>query len=66
MENDSRPLLTVRDVATRLRISEWTVRQWLRRGRLKGIRPGGTKAGWRISEGELAEFIAAARPNRDA
>jgi excisionase family DNA binding protein len=60
MEQDTRPLLNVREVAARMRVSEWTVREWLRQGRIRGLRPGGTKAGWRISEAELARFIEAA------
>jgi excisionase family DNA binding protein len=55
-------LLTVPEVAQRLRASEWTVREWLRLGRLKGSRPGGTRLGWRIPEPELERFIAAGSP----
>ena len=42
--------LTVPEVAEALRVSEWTIRQWLRSGRLRGYRPGGTKIGWRLRE----------------
>jgi excisionase family DNA binding protein len=62
MEQDTRPLLTTREVAARLNVSEYTVRDYLRAGRLRGIRPGGTKAGWRVSETELARFIRDAVP----
>jgi excisionase family DNA binding protein len=55
-------LLTVPEVAERLRASEWTVREWLRQGRLRGSRPGGTRLGWRIAEAELDRFIAAGSP----
>jgi excisionase family DNA binding protein len=48
---------TVPEVAARLRVTEWTVREWLRTGRLRGYRPGGTKAGWRVDESDLAAFI---------
>jgi excisionase family DNA binding protein len=54
-------LLTVPEVAARLRVSEWTVREWLRRGRLQGLRPGGTKAGWRIDEADLERFLEKAK-----
>src|SRR3954447_11780216 len=41
MENDR--LFTVPEVAERLRVKHETVRRWLREGRLRGIRLGGTK-----------------------
>lgn len=44
------PLLTVREVAARLRTTEETVRRWLREGKLKGVRPGGARFGWRVPE----------------
>jgi len=40
--------LTVAEAAERLRVTQETVKRWLRSGRLRGSRPGGTKAGWRI------------------
>lgn len=49
--------LTVHEVAIRMRVTEYTVRNWLRSGRLVGYRPGGTKAGWRIKESDLERFI---------
>ena len=51
-------LLTVREVAERLRSSPETVRRWLRQGRLRGFRPGGAKLGYRVPESELQRFIA--------
>ena len=51
-------LLTVREVAERLRSSPEAVRRWLRQGKLRGYRPGGTKLGYRVSEAELQRFIA--------
>jgi excisionase family DNA binding protein len=51
-------LLTVREVAERIRSSPETVRRWLRQGRLHGYRPGGTKLGYRVAEGELQRFLA--------
>jgi excisionase family DNA binding protein len=50
-------LLTVREVADRLRSSPETVRRWLRQGKLRGFRPGGTKLGYRVPEDELQGFI---------
>jgi excisionase family DNA binding protein len=51
--------LTVPEVAARLRVSEWTAREWLRTGRLRGYRPGGPRAGWRVREQDLDAFITA-------
>ncbi len=49
--------LSVEDVAQTLGVSEWTVRNWLREGRLRGYRPGGTRIGWRVRASALREFI---------
>jgi excisionase family DNA binding protein len=51
-------LLTVREVAERLRSSPETVRRWLRQGKLRGFRLGGTKLGYRVTESELDRFLA--------
>jgi excisionase family DNA binding protein len=51
-------LLTVREVAERIRSSPETVRRWLRQGKLHGFRLGGTKLGYRVPEGELERFLA--------
>jgi excisionase family DNA binding protein len=48
--------LTVQEVAERLRVTPWTVRQWLTSGQLRGLRLGGP-AGWRVSEEALSAFI---------
>jgi excisionase family DNA binding protein len=53
-------LLTVREVAERLRSSPETVRRWLRQGKLRGFRPGGTKLGYRVPESELQRFLRTA------
>lgn len=50
-------LYTVQEVATQLRTTPETVRRWLRSGRLRGIRLGGTKLGYRIAESDLARFL---------
>ena len=62
MEQDTRPYLTVKEIAARLRVTEWTIREWLQLGRIRGIKLGGAKAGWRVSESDLARFIASATP----
>ncbi|MGB3328470.1 MAG: helix-turn-helix domain-containing protein, partial [Thermomicrobiales bacterium] len=61
-------LLTVREVAERVRVTEETVRRWLRSGELPGVMLS-RKAGWRIRPEALAAFLeesgehAAGRPN---
>ena len=50
-------LYTVQEVAGRLKTTPETVRRWLRSGRLRGIRLGGTKLGYRIAETDLQRFL---------
>ena len=50
-------LYTVQEVAERVRTTPETVRRWLRSGRLRGIRLGGTKLGYRIAESDLQRFL---------
>ena len=59
-------LLTVREVAERLRSSPETVRRWLRQGKLRGFRPGGTKLGYRVPEDELHKFIKRSQATQTA
>jgi excisionase family DNA binding protein len=53
--------LTVAEVALRLQVSEYTVREWLKAGRLPGYLPGGRKVGWRIKEADLQKFMDSSR-----
>jgi excisionase family DNA binding protein len=48
--------LTVAEIVERLRVHEQTVRRWLRSGELPG-RALGRKAGWRVRETDLEEFM---------
>jgi excisionase family DNA binding protein len=57
-------LLTVREVAERIRSSPETVRRWLRQGKLRGFRPGGTKLGYRVPESELQRFLSESNEGR--
>lgn len=50
---------TVSEVAERLQLHQQTVREWLRTGKIKGVRLGGTKAGWRIPDSEVARVSLA-------
>ena len=48
-------VLTVEEVASRLRVTPAAVRQWLRSGRLRGFKAGPKV--WRTSEEALADFL---------
>lgn len=52
-------LMTVPEVAVRLRLSRETVRRLLRDGHLAGVRTGTTRGGWRVTKDEVARFIRA-------
>jgi len=50
-------LLTVLDVAARLKVTEETVRWWLRKNELNGYNFGG-RTGWRIPESEIERLLS--------
>ena len=50
-------LLTVLDVAARLKVTEETVRGWLRKNELNGYNFGG-RTGWRIPETEIERLLS--------
>jgi excisionase family DNA binding protein len=50
--------LTVPEVAERLRVSQETVRRWIRASQLPVLDLGGPKAGYRIREADLDAFLA--------
>ena len=47
-------LMTVRDVAKRLAVTEVTIRRWLKHGILTGL---DTPAGWRFMESDIQAFM---------
>jgi excisionase family DNA binding protein len=49
-------LLTVKDVADRLRLSEYTVRQKLNAGLIRGVQEV-PRAPWRVTESALQHYI---------
>jgi excisionase family DNA binding protein len=51
-------MLTVSEVADRLRLKPETVRRWLRSGKLHGVSLGSDSAGWRIPESEVQRLLA--------
>jgi excisionase family DNA binding protein len=54
-------MFTVAEVAAQLKVPRETVRVWLRRQELEGIRFG-RKAGWRIPASALQRFLARHTP----
>ena len=54
---DEKRMLTVAEVVERLRVHPQTIREWLRTGKLQGVRLGGTKVGWRIPESEIQRLL---------
>lgn len=57
----SEPYLTARQLAEVLGVSDWTVREWTRQGRLPAYRPGGDAGGWRYLESEVRTTVAQTR-----
>lgn len=57
--------LTVEQVAERLQVRRETVREWLRRGLLPGVRLG-DRTGWRIRPSDLERFLDARRSGEAA
>ena len=52
-------LLTPEEVAERFAVSPKTLRDWLRTGKMKGIKVGGKL--WRVSESDLDQFIESSK-----
>ncbi len=50
-------VLTVEEAAQILKVSRYTVREWLRTGRLRGIQLGGRRVGWRIPAEEVRRAV---------
>jgi excisionase family DNA binding protein len=63
---DDERLLTVKEVAERLRANPQTVRRWLREGRLRGVMPGGEKLGYRIPTSEVTRLLSGEQPAKKA
>lgn len=61
------PLLTIQEVAQRLRLNPETVRRWLNSGRMRGHKLGSDRAGWRIPAAEIQRVLTAGdSASRDA
>lgn len=57
MEDETEVLLTPEEAARRLSVKPRSVRQWLRDGKLRGVRLAG--AIWRVRPADLQAFIEA-------
>lgn len=58
-------MLTPEEVAERLKVKPYTVREWLRLGKLKGIKlPTGRRVVWRVRPSDLEAFLAAGAEER--
>jgi excisionase family DNA binding protein len=53
----NRDTLTVLEAAERIGTTVNTIRRWLRDGRLKGVKPGGDKIGYRIPTTEVDRLL---------
>lgn len=51
--------LTVAEVAERLRVSEWTVRRWIKSGALRAIQADGPNGAYRIPASGYREYLDA-------
>jgi excisionase family DNA binding protein len=51
---EQQPFLTPHEVSILLRVSVYTVRRWIKEGNLPAYKMG---RGWRISEGELDDWL---------
>ena len=54
-----RPLKSVEEAAELLGVSKWSVRSWIREGKLRAVRLGRRVL---VEEAELERFIAASKP----
>lgn len=57
MEQVEREWLTIKEAAAMLRVSEYTVRRWLQRQIIRGVKLPTTRAGWRIPKDEIERLL---------
>jgi excisionase family DNA binding protein len=55
-------LLTPEQAASRLAVSSRSIREWLRNGKLKGVKAGKL---WRISDNDIENFLDHGREERE-
>jgi excisionase family DNA binding protein len=51
-------LLTVQQVAERLQLNPETIRRWVREGKLRAIKLGSNRGGFRIRESDIRRLTA--------
>ncbi len=56
-------LLTPEQAASRLAVSSRSIREWLRNGKLKGVKAGKL---WRIRDNDIDDFLDHGREEREA
>jgi excisionase family DNA binding protein len=56
--SDDVELLTVAEIALKLKITPTTVLRWIRDKRVPASKPGGDKMGYRVRADDLQRFIA--------
>ena len=61
---ETEKLLTVEDAAKVLLVKPTTVREWLKAGKLKGVKVGNRL--WRVRESELEAFLSAVGRGQEA
>ena len=65
MTTDVKPdYMTVQEVADLLRVTGWTVRQWISAGRLRATRPPETRS-WLIKRTDAISFAEAETAHND-
>jgi excisionase family DNA binding protein len=55
--------LTVREAAALTKVTPWTVRKWIRDGKIKGYKAGGRRL---LRKAELFKMIANSEPKSEA
>jgi len=55
---DDVELLTVAEIALKLKVTPTTVLRWIRDKRVPASKPGGDKMGYRVRADDLERFIA--------
>ena len=54
--------LTLKEAAAALRVSELTLRRWLQRGLIRGVKLPTARAGWRIPKSEIERLLRLPQP----
>ncbi len=52
---DDEKVYTIPEIAKILRVKDYTIREWLREGKLKGFKAAGSR--WRVKKTDLDAFM---------